>query len=109
MKGLARILCTIVLLCAITPCADELMGNANAGQASIDVQKEKDSGAHEHGEDLCSPFCSCHCCHKHSLVDEAPIVQEGQFVRLFGERLITPPEEPLFEDPNPPRFRRSLV
>ena len=109
MKRLTHILSLVVLLCLITLGTDQLLGNDNNGTTTVELHKEKDSGDHHYDEELCSTYCSCHCCHKYSLTDEAPIVQEGRSVRLFGEPLITPPEEPLFEDPHPPRAQHRLA
>ncbi len=46
------------------PCADTIQENSET-QASFSQVADAD---HDHSsQDLCSPFCHCHCCHVHSI------------------------------------------
>jgi hypothetical protein len=75
LKIISIILSLYVILLAFMPCEDEL-GSAFSQDQSNLATSQQDATHHDivqhekhlHGdasEDLCTPFCQCHCCHTH--------------------------------------------
>ncbi|MHB1177870.1 MAG: DUF6660 family protein [Daejeonella sp.] len=61
MKIWSRILCTIIVLVSLVPCADAI----SYKQGSITPVYSEASIPQNHNEktkDACSPFCICSCC-----------------------------------------------
>ncbi|HEA22343.1 MAG TPA: hypothetical protein ENH87_15680 [Pricia antarctica] len=64
MKIIALILSFYILALNALPCSDT---RAGFDDTRIEAAFGTDSG-HDHGAfDLCPPFCSCHCCHVHTI------------------------------------------
>lgn len=64
VKFIAIILSSYILLLNTVACGDEVVVQDEA-QTEVVFQGELN---HTHGlTDLCAPFCSCHCCHVHSV------------------------------------------
>ncbi len=93
MKGFTHILGFIIFFFSILPCADEAIGAVSGDEEVMEqLEEQGQEASHQHGEDLCSPFCSCHCCHTH-VKPTAPFDLERPYV-FFGSFYLPPPEEP---------------
>lgn len=63
MKLVALLLATYILALNLSPCED---GSFNDDSCNSEQVQGIDTD-HNHGDfDLCSPFCTCHCCHVHA-------------------------------------------
>jgi hypothetical protein len=65
MKYISAILSIYILALALLPCADQIdWCNSDTGAEQVVAQAE--AGDHDHSsdsKDLCSPLCTCSCCH----------------------------------------------
>ena len=59
VKVASLLLSFLILTMASLPCADEPVENESVSIEAHDHHEESDHN------DLCSPFCTCHCCHSH--------------------------------------------
>lgn len=64
MKFLLYILSLHVLMLSFMPCTDEEDKASGKEQVSA-VAGLQQQGQQDYHEDLCSPLCSCQCCHTH--------------------------------------------
>ncbi|WP_299383498.1 DUF6660 family protein [uncultured Lacinutrix sp.] len=60
MKFIAIILSIYLTGLTLIPCNDVAIDNSNTSQ---DTYVSSDHGTDNHTQDLCSPFCTCQCCH----------------------------------------------
>jgi hypothetical protein len=58
MKLFAFILSFYILMLATLPCIDV----PHDGSLQNTEFSQNNSGSHQNGDDLCSPFCTCYCC-----------------------------------------------
>jgi len=100
MKIMAFLLAFFLLGLAIVPCAD------NLPQSNIEQVSDSHSDHnHDADSDLCSPFCVCHCCHTHFVVNQslfngeyvAPyLMPESNYIESapsgFANSLLQPPQ-----------------
>ncbi|WP_363317812.1 DUF6660 family protein [uncultured Dokdonia sp.] len=64
MKLFTIILSIYFLALNFAPCADTVV---DSDDTQIEYSLTADAD-HEHSDnDLCSPFCQCHCCHVHTI------------------------------------------
>jgi hypothetical protein len=82
VKVISFILSLLILSMALLPCADEPVENH---VVSVEMHDQHEaSGQH----DLCSPLCTCHCCHSH-------ITQQALFcLKTFVSFSSTPVDRP---------------
>jgi hypothetical protein len=66
MKHLILLFAVIFAGIVIVPCQDAAASETACG-TEIDEQDAADLHSDETAEDLCSPFCACHCCHIHKV------------------------------------------
>ena len=59
VKIISFILSLLILSMALSPCTDEPIENESV---SIETHDHHEESSHN---DLCSPFCTCNCCHSH--------------------------------------------
>ncbi|WP_417884943.1 DUF6660 family protein [Zunongwangia sp.] len=99
VRFIATILSILFLSLSFIPCDD--VANASESEEHI-VQ----SYAHQNNDsDLCSPFCQCHCCHSHVVVQDLQVFDIANscyfttnFKYLekntleFSDRFIPPPQ-----------------
>ena len=109
MKYIAFILSLYFLGLNFTPCNDEVtVISCSSIKSEVIAQIDSETSGHCDGEkeDLCSPFCKCHCCHVHviNLLTEcfevfSPGVASGTFAHSdnLGKELS-------FTILQPPRF-----
>ncbi|MCM4158111.1 DUF6660 family protein [Gramella sp. AN32] len=64
MKILAIILSFYILALNALPCDDI---NTYADNFQTEVAHSGDSDHNQSAFDLCPPFCTCHCCHVHTI------------------------------------------
>ena|SRR5690606_35879022 len=68
VKYIAFILSLYFLALNFTPCSDDV-STISCGNMNLETEAQIDSDTSGHcdgeNEDLCSPFCQCHCCHVH--------------------------------------------
>lgn len=80
VKIISIILSIVILSMVLMPCADEPVSSAES-QSTILLDHSDNHDAEHH--DLCSPFCSCECCHSNyshgSILDLAWAVLFDQF------------------------------
>lgn len=67
MKIASFILSLILLGTTFVSCSDLAAVSLPVQQAEVQLvqQDHNHDSAHSSSFDLCSPFCSCHCCHTH--------------------------------------------
>ena len=67
MKIVSFILSLILLGVTFVSCRDLAAASLPVQQAEVQLaQQDHDhNDTHSGTQDLCSPFCSCHCCHTH--------------------------------------------
>ncbi|MGB3776452.1 MAG: DUF6660 family protein [Leeuwenhoekiella sp.] len=87
MKFIALILSFYALALNVLPCNDT-SAIVDSSQTEVTISSNMD---HDHGNeaDLCPPFCSCHCCHVHTIdfdVNEfeplQPVISHKNFVHF---------------------------
>jgi hypothetical protein len=82
VKFIVLLLSFYILTLNVFPCTD-------GGEVSVTSQTEVSQGADlNHGDlyqDLCAPFCTCHCCHVHTL--EFPLADAAPFYREISSQL----------------------
>lgn len=61
MKFFAIILSLYLTSLTCIPCSDVIVDTQENTIASIELNN--DHSPNEHAADLCSPFCTCQCCH----------------------------------------------
>lgn len=66
MKHLILIFAVIFSGIAIMPCQDAAASEI-ACSTEMSGHEATDAHSDETAEDLCSPFCACHCCHIHKV------------------------------------------
>lgn len=64
MRSVALILAVFFVGLSFIPCDDSDLDQEN----SITVAANQQDHNHDSEGDLCSPFCICHCCHSHFVV-----------------------------------------
>ena len=62
MKYLIFIFAVVFASLAVLPCPDAPASQGNC-VGELDGHEEDDQHQDESSEELCSPFCTCHCCH----------------------------------------------
>ncbi|MFI2744209.1 DUF6660 family protein [Zhouia sp. PK063] len=103
MKFVALIFALYILSLHLFSCTDAVV---NSNQTETTLTSLSDNN-HDHQDvDLCTPFCTCHCCHVHTI--DAPIVSVHYFsvhiptsLYTYSEQII---EEPLYVLLDPPRI-----
>ncbi|WP_425428148.1 DUF6660 family protein [Arcticibacter pallidicorallinus] len=102
MKALCYILCVMVLVLGLIPCADV---HAESGKEKVEVRSAADSSNHIEG-DTCSPFCQCTCCTSPTLIylTTSTIAITGRLHKCYGEHLSGQKMETLFSIWQPPRL-----
>lgn len=67
MKIIAFILSVYILGLTVLPCSDNET-NPNDVETIVSIQADAIDHSNDNNlEDLCPPFCSCHCCHVHTI------------------------------------------
>lgn len=66
MKHLILLFAVIFAGIALVPCQDAAASEKACG-TEVNGHEAADPHSDETPEDLCSPFCSCHCCHIHKV------------------------------------------
>ncbi len=61
VKAISFILSIFILSMVLMPCADTPIDGV---ASDMGIQETEDHNESDH-HDLCSPFCTCHCCHTH--------------------------------------------
>ncbi|NER11836.1 hypothetical protein GWK08_00130 [Leptobacterium flavescens] len=69
MKILAVILSFYFLGLNFMPCSDALENEKDATEFVSQTDADHDHDHDGDSEELCSPFCQCHCCHAHVTSD----------------------------------------
>ncbi|MBZ9630412.1 hypothetical protein LB465_06430 [Salegentibacter sp. LM13S] len=68
MKIIAVILSIYVLGLNFVACSDNYSAlNGDTEITEVNFQDLNSDHSHEQTADLCPPFCSCHCCHVHTI------------------------------------------
>lgn len=77
MRILSYILSFYMLFLAFYPCLDiEPVVTDNSQLISLSetqVTHPSPTEEEEHDEGHCSPFCMCHCCHTHIVINDLPL------------------------------------
>lgn len=104
VKLVSTILSVYFLVLTVMPCADAQL--ISIGEELSSVHDEADHSGHDHssGEDLCSPFCVCQCCHTDVVNFEkveftAAEIELTSTVPLFKGRLLSPFPKSLLQPP----------
>lgn len=63
MKTVSIIYFFIILSQVLTPCGDIIIENDSDYVNAYNLVESEHNHDHENGEDDCSAFCSCSCCH----------------------------------------------
>ncbi|MFD0964265.1 DUF6660 family protein [Pseudofulvibacter geojedonensis] len=83
MKVLTFLLSIYILALNLVPCEDI---DTDCNKAETEISKDIDS-SHQHiDNDLCSPFCSCQCCHIHAIsfmANNFMVVKIDVFTEVF--------------------------
>ncbi|KJD33785.1 hypothetical protein PK35_03255 [Tamlana nanhaiensis] len=101
MKFLAFILSIYIFTLNLMPCEDSVVAD---NEVKTEISQKHDSDHNHQDNDLCSPFCQCHCCHIHVTQCQAteynlvkPIIStqvghhfEG-LVKNFNASILQPP------------------
>ena len=101
MKTVAVLLAVFILGLITTPCSD---AEASSGAVQTEFSVLDVHHATDCEVDLCSPFCSCHCCHTHlipdnQMVDETVIYPREPVTTTYEKAF----SGPLFSIFQPPR------
>ena len=64
MKYVAFILSFYFLALNVMPCTDN---DTSVDDLQTHISYQQGSNHNQGGLDYCSPFCSCHCCHVHTI------------------------------------------
>lgn len=88
MKHLATIFSVYILLLALVPCTDGFHQHEYSEQSALVMEQGKSHSAPH--DDHCTPFCSCHCCHMHTLVKQAVSADIAFVPATFHEITPTP-------------------
>jgi hypothetical protein len=75
MKIVSFILSLFLLGATFIPCTDLAAVSTGQSLQQLEVQlaQQDHEDAHTNSFDLCTPFCSCHCCHTHVTYNEAAL------------------------------------
>ncbi|WP_375596907.1 DUF6660 family protein [Roseivirga seohaensis] len=68
MRIISIILSVWILGLSVLPCADNQPAKEHIEVSTSDVGDDQN---HNSTEDLCSPLCTCHCCHSHLVVHQS--------------------------------------
>ncbi|MEX0995874.1 MAG: DUF6660 family protein [Flavobacteriaceae bacterium] len=101
MKFLALILSLYIFALNVAPCED----NAIDSEAKTEISQAMDNDHRHQGNDLCSPFCICQCCHINStpfeivdftitpkLISTEVFYHFNGFAKDFSATLLQPPQ-----------------
>ena len=104
LKVISAILSVYILALSVMPCADG--PDSAQDQVHQEMMADHDHSGQEHppGEDLCTPFCACQCCHTNitfttyfKLQEIAVPVQAG--TTLYSEQAYSTYLTPLLDPP----------
>lgn len=76
MKHLIFIFAVIFATLAVLPCPDAFASEKECDR-ELSAHEADDRHQDETANDLCSPFCSCQCCHLQALIMETFIMPLG--------------------------------
>lgn len=82
MKNLVFLFAIVFACLAVLPCKD---GAASHGDCATEMNGHEAGDQHHEDEtasDLCSPFCSCHCCQIHKV---GIVASEAVLIPLISE------------------------
>lgn len=98
MKIASFILSLILFGTTLVSCSDVAASVLLVEKAEVQliVQSHDHNGAHSETQDLCSPFCSCHCCHTHVVLKN-----DATFIGEIEETPDTPFPHYSFYSPSP--------
>lgn len=82
MKIIALLLSFYILSLNVLPCTDSADVSVTS-QTEVSLNSDLHHG--DFDQDLCAPFCTCHCCHVHSL--ESPLADASPFYREISSEL----------------------
>ncbi|WP_370870412.1 DUF6660 family protein [Daejeonella sp.] len=71
MKFWSRIVCTIVMLVSLVPCADAISYKSTSTIKEVFIEASSAQSHNERGLDVCSPFCVCACCNAPTIMKHA--------------------------------------
>ncbi|MEX0812811.1 MAG: DUF6660 family protein [Chitinophagales bacterium] len=104
LKVLSAILSIYFLALSVVPCADGV--DCAEVQVYQEMLAEHDHSGHDHpaGEDLCTPFCACQCCHTSITVSAFFALSESprmhaQLTSFYSEHPYSTYPAPLLDPP----------
>ncbi|MDT0647951.1 DUF6660 family protein [Zunongwangia sp. F260] len=105
MKIAALILSFYFLGLNFLDCSDEPQTSSSDSEVSIEVYAESDN-PQDSSEDLCPPFCHCHCCHVHvvNLQSTEVSIFTPEILTLISTRLEAPEKDFSSSLLQPPRI-----
>ncbi len=69
VKCITALFALFLLVLAMVPCTDTHSGPVSDDELSMHVSNQDE---HNHGDESCSPFCTCQCCSVHVTFSELP-------------------------------------